>query len=207
MLNKCVIAVLCSLLFSVVAEAKTTGNQTASSGAKIDYSFAKELDIPTGTIANITASPSVGAIYHATDGSTTGDCSVGGGTASALCIYKSTGWIAVDTKITQAIELLFTPNGDISSTNTQAAITEVRTDAATPRNNLITLTGVDANSTNMGVFIGTTISDNKNIKEVLGELETAVEVRNTSPTGINIFTADDCLLVSGMVEGDLCFEY
>ena len=37
------------------------------------------------------------------------------------------------------------------------------------------LTGVSAGSTNLGTFTGTTISDNKDLKVVLQEIETAVD--------------------------------
>ena len=42
-------------------------------------------------------------------------------------------------------------------------------------NILQTLTGVSAGSTTLGTFTGTTISDNKDLKVVLQELETAVD--------------------------------
>ena len=75
------------------------------------------------------------------------------------------------------------------------------------RSVLQVLSGVAAGDTNLETFTGTTIPDNQNTKQALQALETAVEVRNTSPTELNIFTSDDCSLVSGMIEGDLCFEY
>jgi len=45
----------------------------------------------------------------------------------------------------------------------------------TNQNNLISLTGVSAGSTNFGTFTGTTISDNKDLKVIIQELETAVD--------------------------------
>ena len=43
------------------------------------------------------------------------------------------------------------------------------------QDDLITLTGVGIGSTHLGTFTGTTISDNKDLKVVLQELETAVD--------------------------------
>ena len=40
---------------------------------------------------------------------------------------------------------------------------------------MVTLSGVSAEATTLGTFTGSTISDNKDIKEVLQELETAVD--------------------------------
>lgn len=59
--------------------------------------------------------------------------------------------------------------------------------------NLITLSGVSANATNLGTFTGTTITDNSTIKVALQALETAVEVATNktdnyfqvNPTGVN----------------------
>lgn len=47
---------------------------------------------------------------------------------------------------------------------------------------LVTLSGVSANATNLGTFTGDTISDNEEIKDALQELETAVETKNDSIT-------------------------
>ena len=50
-------------------------------------------------------------------------------------------------------------------------------------NELITLTGVALNASDLGTFTGTTITDNSSIKTALQELETAVEVEQVSTTG------------------------
>ena len=51
----------------------------------------------------------------------------------------------------------------------------VTSNIQTQFDNIVTLTGVSAGSTTLGTFTGTTISDNKDIKVVLQELETAVD--------------------------------
>ena len=50
-------------------------------------------------------------------------------------------------------------------------------------NELVTLTGVALNASDLGTFSGTTITDNTNIKTALQELETAVEIEQVSTTG------------------------
>lgn len=50
-------------------------------------------------------------------------------------------------------------------------------------NELVALTGVALNDSDLGTFSGTTISDNTDIKSALQELETAVETEQTSTTG------------------------
>ena len=50
-------------------------------------------------------------------------------------------------------------------------------------NELVALTGVALNDSDLGTFTGTTITDNSSIKTALQELETAVEVEQVSTTG------------------------
>ena len=50
-------------------------------------------------------------------------------------------------------------------------------------NELVALTGVALNDSDLGTFSGITISDNTDIKSALQELETAVETEQTSTTG------------------------
>lgn len=50
-------------------------------------------------------------------------------------------------------------------------------------NELVALTGVTLNDSDLGTFTGTTITDNSSIKTALQELETAVETEQTSTTG------------------------
>ena len=72
---------------------------------------------------------------------------------------------------------------------------------------LVTLSGNAAGATDNGTFSGTTIPDNSTTRAAMSALETAVELRGTNTTTMNIYTADDCSVISGMVAGDLCFEY
>ena len=51
----------------------------------------------------------------------------------------------------------------------------VTSNIQTQFDNIVTLTGVSAGSTTLGTFTGTTISDNKDVKTALQELETAVD--------------------------------
>lgn len=73
----------------------------------------------------------------------------------------------------------------LTATNVQDAIDEVegRVDTVetnlstvtTKENNLITLSGVAANATDLGTFTGTTISNNRTNKQALQDIETAYE--------------------------------
>lgn len=176
MIKSILLSLFLLLCGSYQAHAGKIGSQEASGKAVINFSQAEELRIPSGLLADITASPSVGALYYVTDADTGNSCTTGLGTLTVLCIYKGTAWEPVDD-----------PAGYLAS--------------------MQTLSGVGYGETSLGTFTGTTIPDNISNKQALQSLETAVEVRNTSPTALNIFTSDDCSLVSGMIAGDLCFEY
>lgn len=152
---------------------KDVGNQTAQPGATMDYSVAADVKLKQGAIINLPLSPGAGSVYVATDAVNVEDCSIGGGLASALCVYSGIAWSAV-------VNI-----GDIAKIN-----------------NLIMLTGVNGNSTDLGVFTGTTIPDNSTVKSALQSLETAQAV----PTSFTIHTSDNCAGET-MADGDLCFEY
>ena len=242
-------------VFPGLSQGAPIGDQTAGPAAKINFSEADELDIPTGVLADITTIPITGALYHITDAISTTDCIAGNGSTSSLCIYNGTSWVAADapTNLTiqqqpasvvvssstgdditiiaadssnagvmtaadkiksdgveggatadqAASEVPFTPTDSVLATDLQAGLAEVGTSAA----GLWGLSGVAQGSSDYGAFTGATIPDNQKTKQALQSLEIAVEVRNTNPTALNVFTSDDCTLVSGMIEGDLCFEY
>jgi hypothetical protein len=77
------------------------------------------------------------------------------------------------------------PSGNLAATDVQAALNELQGDIDTTNSNvssvttdvadLVTLSGVTANSTDLGTFTGTTIPDNSDVKEALQALETEVE--------------------------------
>lgn len=72
-------------------------------------------------------------------------------------------------------------------------------------NNLITLSGVPANSTNLGTFTGTTIPDNQNDKQALQALETAVETKASSTlTSAHIYVGNGSNVATDVaVTGDI----
>jgi len=80
--------------------------------------------------------------------------------------------IADSTNIKTALQSLET------AVETKAASTTV-SEIDTNVNDVITLTGIAENTSNLGTFTGTTIADNTNIKTALQSLETAVEARRT----------------------------
>lgn len=153
------------------------GNQTAAPGAVIDFSTGKDLRIKTGVLVNLPTLPVQGSLYWITDAQNADDCTVGGGGLQSLCVYSGVSWLSI------------AQEGEIIRVN-----------------DLVTLSGRAANSTDMGIFTGSTISDNDVVKVALQELETAVETAHGTPTTFTVYTSDDCALVSGSV-GDLCFEY
>jgi len=66
---------------------------------------------------------------------------------------------------------------------------------------VITLTGIAENTTNLGTFTGGVIADNTTIKTALQSLETAVELRATSATVTEIDgNADDLISLTGVAE-------
>ena len=103
--------------------------------------------------------------------------------------------------------------GDIATTSVSDYATAAQgatADAALPAagaatalgvTSLIALTGVLADSTDLGGFTGTTISDNTTIKVALGQLETAVEARALATTVTEIDTdVADLVTLSGVAE-------
>jgi hypothetical protein len=83
------------------------------------------------------------------------------------------------------------PAGTISSVTVQAALNELDGDLSTQTtrvSNLITLSGVAANATNLGTFTGTTIPDNQTEKQALQALETSVETKASATNVTNLVT-------------------
>ena len=71
----------------------------------------------------------------------------------------------------------------LTATDVQAAIDEVNSKA----NSLVTLTGLAAGSTDFGAFSGSTLTSGETLKNLLQELETAVEA---GAFNINALTAE-----------------
>lgn len=98
------------------------------------------------------------------------DLSFGINTATSLAILSSTGVGVVLDSATLTLAGLM------------SAADKTKTDYITISNpinidSIVTLSGVAANSTHLGTFTGSTISDNSTNKTALQELETAVELR------------------------------
>lgn len=102
--------------------------------------------------------------------------------------------ISDNVDIKTALQELETTLGSKADTST---VTEIDDNV----DDLITLTGLLENSTNLGTFIGSTISDNANIKTAFQELETAVEDRATVSVVSEIDdNVDDLITLSGVSE-------
>lgn len=63
-------------------------------------------------------------------------------------------------------------------------------------NSLVTLSGVAANSTHLGAFIGGIISDNRTIKQALQDLETSIETGTGLPLG-DLTSVTSAITVTG----------
>ena len=91
----------------------------------------------------------------------------------------------------EAAEIAFDPSGSsLTATNVKGALDEVAgrldtnetdiTELEANQADLVTLSGVPENSTNLGTFTGTTISDSVDNKVALQELETSLELKANS---------------------------
>lgn len=73
-----------------------------------------------------------------------------------------------------------TPSGNLVATDVQSALNELQTeldavaDVSADVADLVTLSGVAANSTNLGTFTGTIIDDNQTVKAALQDLESFI---------------------------------
>ena len=72
-----------------------------------------------------------------------------------------------------------------SRANADTTLTNAQTEINTNVDDLITLSGIDENVTDLGEFTGSTISDNETIKDALQALETAVETKVTTGANVN----------------------
>ena len=103
-----------------------------------------------------------------------------------------TGTVIPDNQnIKQAIQSLET-NLDAVLTSDATQTTNIATQT-TRVDNLVTLSGVANNATNLGTFTGTTIADNQTVKSALQSLETAVESAGVFQTVSNIVTTNTTL--------------
>ena len=129
-------------------------------------------NIPDAADSNVTYSSasSVGiTTVIVTSGRTTADSRFVP-TASGSIVYGTTD-VGVTTSRVGVVT--FTTDGNLILEGTVDG-RDIASDGSN-QDNLQTLTGVSAGSTTLGTFTGTTISDNKQLKEVLQELETAVD--------------------------------
>tara|TARA_R100001082_G_C4365728_1_gene161835 strand:- start:3990 stop:6029 length:2040 start_codon:yes stop_codon:yes gene_type:complete len=85
--------------------------------------------------------------------------------------------------IKAALQALETSLDSLSSTTATAS---VQTEIDSNVNDLITLTGISENTSNLGTFTGGTISDSVTIKAALQALETKAEANSTSIAAISV---------------------
>ena len=83
-------------------------------------------------------------------------------------------------------ELAAALNDDSSAASTLTTLIDAN---ETHIDNLATLTGMSKDSTDLGAFLGSTISDNNHIEGALQELETAVEGKQASATDLDNLSA------------------
>ena len=109
--------------------------------------------------------------------------------------FTGTTLSGTDLTIKSALQALGTKadtnaSGITSEASTRAAadttLTNNLAETDTNTDDLVTLSGVDENSTNLGTFTGSTIADSETIKGALQDLETEVELK--CATGANVNT-------------------
>jgi hypothetical protein len=121
------------------------------------------------------------------------DDSVSGATPTAADVsYDPTASGLTATNVQDAIDEV---EGRVDSA--ESAITDAQGDIA----DLVSLSGVAANSTTLGTFTGTTIPDSQTIKQALQALETSVETKAASSVVSEIDqNVDDLISLSGVAE-------
>ena len=98
-------------------------------------------------------------------------------TTGAIYVYNGSAWVELGagggggTDDQTAVEVPFSPTGNILSSDVQSMGEELQTQIDA----IQTTSGVVNGATNLGTFSGSTISDNTTTKAALQELETAVE--------------------------------
>ena len=108
--------------------------------------------------------------------------------------FTGTTLNGVDYTIKSALQALGTKADTNASGITSEASTRASADTTLTNNlaetdantdDLVTLSGVAENSTNLSTFTGSTISDNQTIKQALQLLETAVETKGATGANVN----------------------
>ncbi len=106
-------------------------------------------------------------------------------------VFGRTGAVVAANGDYTASNVTNVPAGTIASITVQAAINELDGDLSTQTTrvtNLITLSGVAANATNLGTFTGSTIPDNQTEKQALQALETSLETKASATNVTNLIT-------------------
>lgn len=175
-------------------------NQTASDIAKgkpVYVSGTHSSGKPTIELADNDGSgtyPAIGLVYSAITAGTDGfviisglltniPTSTLGGAGDALYLDSTPGDLTTTRPIaaTEKVQKVGLITRSHASNGTILIIGAGRTNDI--NNELVALTGVALNDSDLGTFSGTTITDNTDIKSALQELETAVETEQTSTTG------------------------
>lgn len=151
------------------------------------------------------ANPRAGTIYYNT-------------VASEFRLYDGSSWQPFTTVADVNALIAAVEAGDVAYDNTsstltatdvQAAIDELKDlidDAGDSQDvaDLITLTGVAANETDLGTFTGDTIADSRTIKGALQDLETEVETKaDTSVVDEIDANVNDLITLSGVAENEV----
>jgi len=149
-----------------------------------------------------TAAPNAGEAL-AWDGSnfipTAAHFTLAGVSAGAVNLGTFTGDIITDnTTIKTAFQDLETKiEANDQAAATASAVTEIDGNV----NDLITLSGVAENGTNLGTFSGSTIADDLSVKPALQALETAVETKETQAVVAEVNSnVDDLISLTGVAE-------
>ena len=148
---------------------ESNANQPNANYSEITYDALTGTDYSSVSNNDALGGPSGITSVTVTSGKTTADSRFVP-TASGSIVYATTNVAITTSKVGVAT---FTTGGNLILAGTVNG-RYISTDGSN-QDDLQTLTGVSAGSTTFGTFSGTTISDNKNLKTVLQELETAVD--------------------------------
>lgn len=193
------------LLFSVCAFSQETTDATIDKGSGILYFSAKPGTTPvqpdTYSVSefamNTAANPPELWVWNRTSAAWERQFAITQGTAvpttapatglprtyirtttGAIYVYNGSSWVELGaggggggTDDQTAVEVPFTPTGNILSSDVQSMGEEIQTQVDA----IQTLQGVSNGVNNLGVFSGTTITDNSTVKAALQELETGLE--------------------------------
>jgi len=164
--------------------------------ADVDWNFADGIQMASGYAASsgdVSSSDTVNSAIEKLDGNNDAQDTTLGTAQGATNMGTFTGTIITDNvSVKVALQELET---EVETKADQVTVDEIDQNV----DDLITLSGVAENSTDLGSFTGTTIADNETVKGALQDLETALEAisggETVTQTGVTTVTTIDEVVV------------